>query len=176
MSRAKKVMLLGEIGVGKSSLARRLVFGRFGSEYKPTIGVEVYRYDIPAAALDGQPASLILWDTDGNFGDAIFRHVYIKQASAAVIVADKSRPDTIDAMLRLARGFAEVLPGRAIHFVINKEDLTVEDDPSHVDGRILTAPIRQTSPIPLIRTSALEGSHVEQAFIATAKAILRRGH
>jgi len=168
-------MLLGEIGVGKSSLARRLVFDRFSSEYKPTIGVEIYRHDIPAAALDGQPASLILWDTDGNFGDAIFRHVYIKQASAAVIVADKSRPDTIDAMLRLARGFAEVLPGRAIHFVINKEDLTVEDDSAHVDGCVLNAPIQKASPIPLLRTSALTGTHVEQAFIATAKAIFRRG-
>lgn len=169
-------MLLGEIGVGKSSLARRLVFDRFSSEYKPTIGVEVYRYEIQPAALDGHPASLIIWDTDGNFGDAIFRHVYIKQASAAIIVADKSRPDTIDAMLRLARGFAEVLPGRAIHFVINKDDLDVEDDPAHVDGLVLASPVQQISPIPLIRTSALEGAHVEQAFIATAKAILRRGH
>jgi small GTP-binding protein len=176
MSRARKVMLLGEIGVGKSSLARRLVFDRFSGEYKPTIGVEVYRYDIPATALGGEAASLILWDTDGNFGDAIFRHVYIKQASAAVIVADKSRPDTIDAMLRLARGFAEVMPGRAIHFIINKDDLAVDDDPAHVDERVLTAQIPQMGPAPLIRTSARDGTHVEQAFIATAKAIIRRGH
>ena len=67
---AHKVMLLGEIGVGKSSLARRLVFDKFSRDYKPTIGVEVYRYDVPADP--ASPAtSLILWDTDGNFGDAI---------------------------------------------------------------------------------------------------------
>ncbi|MEQ1696835.1 MAG: hypothetical protein ABL901_13435 [Hyphomicrobiaceae bacterium] len=181
MSRARKVMLLGEIGVGKSSLARRLVFDKFSREYKPTIGVEVYRYDIPAAALGGpkslvEPLSLILWDTDGNFGDAIFRHVYIKQAAAAVIVGDQSRPDTIDAMLRLARGFADVLPGRAIHFVLNKDDLADAAGGSDAEGRLTTPQIAGLGPIPFIKTSAMSGAMVEQAFIATAKAILRRGH
>lgn len=172
---AHKVMLLGEIGVGKSSLARRLVFDKFSREYKPTIGVEVYRYDIASTVL-GEASSLILWDTDGNFGDAIFRHVYIKQAAAAVIVADQSRPDTIDSMLRLARGFAEVLPGRAIHFVLNKDDLVDDTIAASVEGHLSATQIPQDSPIPLIKTSAMSGSHVEQAFIATAKAILRRGH
>ena len=41
---AYKVMLLGQIGVGKSSIAQRLVFDRFESSYKPTMGVDVYRY------------------------------------------------------------------------------------------------------------------------------------
>ena len=175
MSRARKVMLLGEIGVGKSSLARRLVFDKFSRDYKPTIGVEVYRYDVPAAAL-GEPMSLILWDTDGNFGDAIFRHVYIKQAAAAVIVGDQSRPDTIDAMLRLARGFAEVLPGRAIHFVLNKDDLVDPAAAADAESRLVSTQVSELGPVPSIKTSAMSGSHVEQAFISTAKAILRRGH
>ena len=41
-----KIMLLGEIGVGKSSIAQRLVFNRFGTDYKPTLGVDVYTYEI----------------------------------------------------------------------------------------------------------------------------------
>jgi Ras-related protein Rab-5C len=186
MSRARKVMLLGEIGVGKSSLARRLVFDKFSREYKPTIGVEVYRYDISSEALAEskarepnaltEPMSLILWDTDGNFGDAIFRHVYIKQAAAAVIVGDQSRPDTIDSMLRLARGFAEVLPGRAIHFVLNKDDLVDHAAAADAEGRLTAPQIAELGPIPSIKTSAMSGAQVEQVFIATAKAILRRGH
>ena len=35
--------------------------------------------------------SLILWDTDGNFGDAIFKHIYMKEASAALIIGDIGR-------------------------------------------------------------------------------------
>lgn len=169
MGHAHKVMLLGEIGVGKSSLARRLVFDRFSSEYKPTIGVEVYRYEVPADRL-GQAASLILWDTDGNFGDAIFRHVYLKQASAALIVADQSRPDTVDAMIRLARGFSDVLPGRAVHFILNKSDLIGDAGCTDLDERLVA------TQIPATRTSAMLGTNVEDAFLTTAKAVLRRGH
>jgi Ras-related protein Rab-5C len=166
---AHKVMLLGEIGVGKSSLARRLVFDRFSRDYKPTIGVEVYRYDIPAERA-GVPTSLILWDTDGNFGDAIFRHVYIKEATAALIVGDPTRPDTIDSMVRLARGFAEVLPGRFVHFILNKSDL-----PEAATGTAELSGKFASQPGPLTRTSALSGDHVADAFLSTALAIRRRG-
>ena len=162
---AHKVMLLGAIGVGKSSLAQRLLFGRFSRDYKPTIGVEVYRYEVNAEVI-GAPMSLILWDTDGNFGDAIFRHVYIKEAAAALVVGDSSRPDTLDTMVHLAAGFAEVLPGRVIHFILNKCDLITElAQPSLPSG---------LNSWPLLRTSALSGQHVADAFIATATAIRRR--
>ena len=40
-----KILLLGEIGVGKTSIARRLVFNSFGDSYKATIGVDIYTYD-----------------------------------------------------------------------------------------------------------------------------------
>jgi Ras-related protein Rab-5C len=164
-----KVMLLGEIGVGKSSLARRLVFDRFSGDYKPTIGVEVYRHALPC--LDGTaPTRLILWDTDGNFGDAILRHVYIKQAAAAMIVADQSRPDTVDAMVRLARGFNEAMPGRFVHFILNKCDLMDQPGAAPYDEHQFPAGI------PVTRTSALRGDNVQDAFIKTAAAIERRGH
>lgn len=169
MAAAHKVMLLGEIGVGKSSLARRLVFDRFSGDYKPTIGVEVYRYEVKPD-LVGAPTSLILWDTDGNFGDAIFRHVYLKQAAAALIVADQSRPDTVDSMIRLAKGFAEVLPGRIVHFILNKSDLINDEQRLELDARL------GATQIPVIRTSALSGCHVEEAFVLTAQAIVRRGY
>ncbi|MGI9409070.1 MAG: hypothetical protein ACR2OV_03275, partial [Hyphomicrobiaceae bacterium] len=39
-------MLLGDMGVGKTSIARRLAFGTFGGEYQSTIGVEILTYDI----------------------------------------------------------------------------------------------------------------------------------
>lgn len=167
MAQAYKVMLLGEIGVGKSSLAQRLVFDRFSREYKPTIGVEVYRYAVAAADASGEPLSLIIWDTDGNFGDAIFRHVYMKQASAAVIVGDQSRPDTVDAMARIARGFAEALPGRVVHFILNKSDL------GPIDDTLLKG---LPSGLELTRTSALQGAEVEAAFRKLAGDVVRRGY
>lgn len=165
---ARKVMLLGEIGVGKSSLARRLVFDRFESEYKPTIGVDIYRYEVPER--DGRPrTTLILWDTDGNFGDTIFKHIYMKEASAAMIVGDLSRPQTLETMAKLAEGFAEAFPGRHAGFVVNKTDLVANAEAAPLPA-IFTRP-----GVTLSRTSAKDGTNVARAFIETADVIARRG-
>ncbi len=124
MTKHAKVMLLGDIGVGKSSIARRLVFDRFESEYKSTIGVDILSYELDVGP-EPEPVrmKLMLWDTDGEFGVGIFNAVYIKGASAALIVADASRPATLEKMQRLSDHFQEMFPGRPFRMVINKIDL-----------------------------------------------------
>lgn len=167
MGAAFKVMLLGDIGVGKTSLARRLSFDSFSATYKPTIGVEIYRHLL--SDLGGDPVTLILWDTDGNFGDAVLRHVYIKQASAAVIVADRTRPETITRMLALGSGFAEMMPGRPMHFLLNKCDLPFAHGVETIFERLAVGG-------PLTETSALDGTNVARAFEDLAVAVKRRGY
>jgi len=166
---ARKVMLLGEIGVGKSSLARRLVFDKFEFDYKPTIGVDIYRYEVPASAT--RPATtLIIWDTDGNFGDAIFRHIYMKEAAGALIVGDMARGPTLETMVKLATGFTEAFPGRHCTFIVNKTDLFSDAELAPLPSGLMQAGSS------LVRTSAKTGSNVAKAFIETADVIARRGH
>jgi small GTP-binding protein len=163
----RKIMLLGEIGVGKSSLAKRLVTGNFSLDYKPTIGVDVYSWVVPdAPGLAG--VEFIVWDTDGNFGDAMFRHVYMRRASAALIVGDARRRGTLDQMAKLADGFDAAFPGRHVGLVVNKIDLV--DDPAGVD--LPDALARRED---LMLTSALTGYNVDQAFLRAAEVIVRRG-
>ena len=109
---ARKIMLLGEIGVGKSSIARRLVFDRFEGDYKPTIGVDVYSYDVePGSGAPEEGTRFVIWDTDGNFGETILSHVYIKEAAAALIVGDVTRRSTLQRMVELGNKFMEAMPG-----------------------------------------------------------------
>lgn len=163
----RKIMLLGEIGVGKSSLVRRLVFDTFDMNYKPTIGVDVYRYDVPAT--DTQSAlSLVIWDTDGNLSTSIFKHIYMRQAQAAVIVADVTRSETLDVQKSLAEGFRDAFPGRPVGFVINKVDLLTPSDD------FIVPPHLTQGGISLTRTSARTGADVKNAFHTAADAILRR--
>jgi Ras-related protein Rab-5C len=164
---ARKVMLLGEIGVGKSSIVQRLVFDRFELHYKPTIGVDVYRYEVPETAARPRMA-LIVWDTDGNFGDKIFRHVYMREASAAVIVGDVTRPRTIETVTALADGFREELPGRSLSLVVNKIDLS----PPGEEAKAETA-LRRIAPS-VYPTSAKTGHNVRTVFAEAADAIDRR--
>ena len=156
-----KVMLLGDIGVGKSSLARRLLFDRFETEYKTTIGVEVMSCDV--LTREG-PLRLILWDTDGDFGMSIFETAYIRGASAAVVVADVSRPGTLVKAASLARGLGERLPGREVRSVLNKIDLTGGQPPAAIPEAAQT-----------LLTSARTGEGVRELFEGLAAAILRRG-
>lgn len=165
----KKVLLLGEIGVGKTSIAQRLLFDRFDTSYKSTIGVDLYKYDIDIPGETGGPISLVLWDTDGNWGQSLFRHVYVKGAAAAVIVGDTARRATLDTMLRLAAGFDDALPGRPVTLVMNKIDLLPET--GEMD---LPTALRETT-IPLFKTSAKSGVNIHNAFVGTTQAILRRG-
>lgn len=163
---ARKVMLLGEIGVGKSSLVKRLVFDRFETDYKPTLGVDVYRYEVPAGG-DRPAMTLIIWDTDGNFGDAMFRHIYMKEASAAFIIGDVTRRDTLDTMLSLSKGFREHFPGRYEGLIVNKMDL-VEDNALSLPTEL------SANRVGVFHTSALTGDNVIAAFHDAAAAIARR--
>ncbi len=162
-----KVMLLGDIGVGKSSLAKRLIFGKFDADYKTTIGVDILTHEMK---LSGEPedilAKLLIWDTDGDFGHHIFKSAYISGASGALIASDASRPPTIAKMFELAAGFAERAPGRPVICLVNKTDL-VKPDLAAYDR--LGLPEDQ-----IMETSAKTGAHVDAAFESMARTIYRR--
>lgn len=160
-----KVMLLGDIGVGKTSLARRFVFDRFESDYKTTIGVDVLTHDVDLGpAAHNETLRFVLWDTDGDFGGRIFETVYLAGASAAIVVADATRPATLVKMATLVTRFEEVFPGRPVMAIVNKVDL-VEEAPA-------TGPA--PSRIGVLYTSARTGQGVAEMFLALGRAIWRR--
>ena len=166
---SKKLMLLGEIGVGKTSLVRRFVMNDFSKDYRPTMGVDIYRYQVHGIGRDGlQALELVIWDIDGNFGQNVFKHVYSKGASGALIIGDLTRNPTLQHMANLAKGFEETMPGRFHAYVLNKSDLC--DQPASMP----LPPDIADAPNPPAFTSALEGENVTGVFRAAADAILRR--
>lgn len=58
-----KVLLIGDSGVGKTSLADVFRKGRLTDHYNPTIAADFYK--MPVKLEDGQTALLQLWDTAG---------------------------------------------------------------------------------------------------------------
>lgn len=165
---SKKIMLLGEIGVGKTSLVRRFILDEFSFDYRPTMGVDIYRYVVKdLGPKRDQSLELVVWDIDGHYGQSIFRHVYSRGSSGALIVGDLTRYPTIEHMQTLARGFDEALPGRFRSFVLNKMDLCRPED-------VQLPPEIANADAPPIFTSAMTGANVVDAFRAAADAILRR--
>lgn len=164
-----KIMLLGEIGVGKSSIARRLVFDQFETQYKPTLGVDVYTYEmVSEPGSSAENVRFIIWDTDGNFGESIMSLIYIKKAAAAFVVGDLTRRGTLETMVRTGNSFLEAMPGRFCGFLLNKADMP--------DAAMGLPPELEQSSIPAIRTSAKTGENVRGAFVSAVEAVLRRGY
>lgn len=165
-SHSAKVLLLGDIGVGKTSLANRFVFDRFDAAYKTTLGVDILTHDLPLGPeCDDALLRLVLWDTDGDFGDRIFASAYALGAAGALVVADASRPETLDHMARLANEFADRFPGRPLRAIVNKIDLLPEGarrmDLAGVDADDMAL------------TSARTGEGVSELFGSLGRAIWR---
>ena len=163
MIRSAKIMLLGDIGVGKTSLANRFVFDRFDTDYKTTIGVNVLTHDVDLPQSDDK-LRLVLWDTDGDFGQSLFATTYVLGAAGAVVVADATRPASILHMGKIAAAFEVRFPGRPVCCVINKIDLLPPGgEPPATPGR------------DALRASARDNRGVAELFATIGAAIHRRG-
>ena len=131
----KKILMLGEIGVGKTSISRRLVVRHVRRQLQ---GDDRRRHLLLRRASrirKASPFKFLVWDTDGSYGESIFRQYYARQAQAAMIVADVTRPSTVETMLQLGRLYQEVMPGRYFAHVLNKTDLSEDPAVAAVDRK-----------------------------------------
>ena len=161
---SKKVCMLGSYGVGKSSIVRQFVYGKFETKYLSTIGVHFSHKTLSPSEnernkLSG-PLKLIMWDLAHieKLGEA--RKNYIAGAHAAIAVFDLSRPKTVGELDASISTFMDLNPDAKIILVGNKNDLVAST--GHVLDEIdrLRLPVRQT----VIFTSAKKGKNVKTVF------------
>src|SRR6266511_3147357 len=99
MTIKKKVVLLGESSVGKTSLVRRFVFDAFEDHYVATIGGKVSRKDLQLERPNGTTnVALMVWDLIGREGYVGFHARTFAGTSGAILVADLTRRDTLESL------------------------------------------------------------------------------
>lgn len=167
---AKKLCLLGDFSVGKTSLIRRYVQDAFSVDYEATVGVEVHKHEDEIETDRGVvPFAQMIWDVEGSrFGKELVTN-YVLGSAGAVIVGDATRDDVIPSMISHAETFARLLPGRPMVFAMNKDDLLPDDRRPNAEE--LTAAFGGE----IIYTSALTGDAVHSLFHALGRRILEIG-
>lgn len=91
---ALKVVIVGNGGVGKSSMIQRYCKGTFTKDYKKTIGVDFLERQIE---LDGEEVRLMLWDTAGQEEFDAITKAYYRGAQACVLAFSTTDRDSFDA-------------------------------------------------------------------------------
>jgi len=116
----KKIVILGDFSVGKTSLIRRYVDGSFDDKYLSTIGVKISKKSVDT---DSGSCELIIWDIEGNTPSKSIPLTYYKGASGAIFVVDITRSETIENLQGHIDRFIQVNPDAHYIVAYNKADM-----------------------------------------------------
>lgn len=157
---ARKVCLLGDFGVGKTSLVARFVRNTYSDKYLTTVGVKV---DSKLVQRPGGAIKLVIWDIAGKSALDLLNQSYLKGASGLMLVCDGTREPTLRSALYLLMQARSTLGDPKAVLLVNKLDLVDKWEilPHTVAG------LRETMPV--FETSARTGDGVEAAFAALAE-------
>ena len=155
-AQAYKLCMLGDFGVGKTSLVARFVHSTFSDKYLTTIGVKV---DTKEVALDGRGVcKLVIWDIAGRSHLDALNMTYLRGASALLLVADGTRERSLNTALDLLMQSRTLLPDASVVLAVNKLDLVERWEVAPA----ALAELRRS--LPVHETSARSGEGVEAAF------------
>lgn len=170
---SKKICLVGDFGVGKTSLMRRFVDRQFSDQYLSTIGVKISRKIVKVGGSHeekSQDVQLLIWDLEGETKFQSLDRGYLRGSAGAIVVADLSRQDTLDRLPQHLDSVSAANPKgvRAI-VAFNKSDLLAPEK---------LAAFQQwqnySQNLPTYITSAKTGKNVDRIFQRLACLILSK--
>ncbi|ODQ54412.1 hypothetical protein SAICODRAFT_77843 [Saitoella complicata NRRL Y-17804] len=164
-----KVIILGDSGVGKTSLMNQYVNKKFNNQYKATIGADFLTKDV---MVDDRLVTLQLWDTAGQERFQSLGVAFYRGADCCVLVYDVNNArsfETLDSwrdefLIQAAPSNADNFP-----FICLANKIDVDESKRMVSQKRAMAFCQSKGDIPYFETSAKEAINVEQAFEVIAR-------
>ncbi|MEM0344165.1 MAG: Rab family GTPase [Thermoplasmata archaeon] len=173
--RKLKICLIGDVGVGKTSLIRRYVLDVFDDRYIATIGTKVTKKEVSVRnPVTGQQerVMLLIWDIMGqpSFRE-VLREAYFYGVQGSLAVCDVTSKESLGELRYWIKAMTSTTGNVPIVFLGNKCDLR-EETRIQQDEIELFAKKHDS---PALLTSAKTGYNVEAAFTKLVDMMLREG-
>lgn len=171
-----KLVLIGDGGVGKTSVRRKYLGKGFISSHIATIGVDFAQKYVQ---VDNTTCRLVIWDLAGQTGFERVRRHYYQGCSALILVYDITSRESFENTTRwLAEAYTHAgeIPPTAI--LANKVDLRTSNDSSKFvlteEGQAFAKMFTEKLGIPSIffETSAKEGQNIQEAFATLTRMMI----
>jgi small GTP-binding protein len=162
---AHKVVMVGESGVGKTSIVKRLCHDSFEEGICPTVGAGYVPHSV---SLRSGIVKLNVWDTAGQERFSTLVPLYLQHAESVLLVFDASQPpDPTSVTTARDTIFESIHDDVPLFLVANKMDLASESF-SDVTFSVWAEQHRAT----FHKTSAKTGVGIEALFALVAQAII----
>lgn len=159
-----KVVLLGDSGVGKTSIAQRFVSNKFDPSSRPTrvAGLVTKSLEIPEM---NKTVRFQIWDTAGQEKYQSMVSTYYKDAAAAILVFDLTNLSTFQNLEKWLKELKDKGPANILTVLVaNKSDLVMKQKVELEDAENLAEKYRS----PLLIVSAKDNMHIQDIFIRIA--------
>ncbi|CEP23931.1 unnamed protein product [Cyberlindnera jadinii] len=169
-----KVIILGDSGVGKTSLMQQFVNGKFSQQYKATIGADFLMKEL---VLDDKTVTMQLWDTAGQERFQSLGVAFYRGADCCVLVYDVTNPKSFENVSLWRDEFlvqANVKNPENFPFVVIGNKIDVDESKKLVSLKKAQQFCANLGNLPLFQTSAKEAVNIDQAFDVIARNALQQ--
>ncbi|GMG19613.1 unnamed protein product [Ambrosiozyma monospora] len=169
-----KVIILGDSGVGKTSLMQQFINGKFSQQYKATIGADFLPKDM---IIDDRQATMQIWDTAGQERFQSLGVAFYRGSDCCVLVYDVTNTKSFENLQSWRDEFliqANIKDPDNFPFVVIGNKIDVKENKRLISSKKAQSLCNSLGNLPYFETSAKEAVNVEQAFDVVARNALQQ--